>query len=117
MPGKGQTEENGFYESDRRNAARIENVTAWIDADYRNVDMKEEYDGKPLDASFKPIEDLFLNSRIYYALKKCGVKVIRDVFRLDMEKLKSKGLIYERDVTRLAGELKRVGLEVEWLKG
>ncbi len=76
-------DERGFYESDRRSAARLENVIAWIESDY--IESEEWFDGKPLDFSYSPIEELDLSVAVWNRLKKHGIHLIRDIYKTDRE--------------------------------
>ena len=105
-------EERGFYESDRRSATRLENVTAWIDPDY--MDSEEWYDGKPQDFSYSPIEELDLDVRIWEALKNHGIHLVRDIFRTGRESLLKNGILGRRGILEVAEKLKRAGFEAEW---
>ena len=113
--GEKYEDERGYYESDRRNARRIENVVAWIDPDYIKSD--EWYDGKPLDFGFHPIEELDLQVRTYNVLKASGIHVIRDLLRLpdrsSLEKIRNMGKkSYEEVIQRLEDS----GFKVDYLK-
>lgn len=105
-------EERGFYESDRRSAARVENVTAWIDPDY--MDSEEWYDGKPLDFSYSPIEELDLSVPVWNRLKKHGIHLIRDIFKTDKDTLLKTVVVRRKWMEELSEKLKRAGFEAEW---
>ena len=86
-------DERGFYKSDRRNSPKIENVTAWIDADY--LDSEERCDENPADFRFSPIEEMDLSVRTYNVLKKNGIRIVLDILKLhdreSLEKLRNLG--------------------------
>ena len=105
-------EERGFYESDRRSATRLENVTAWIDPDY--MDSEEWYDGKPQDFSYSPIEELDLNVPVWNRLKKHGIHLIRDIFKTDKDTLLKTVVVRRKWMEELSEKLKRAGFEAEW---
>ncbi len=105
-------EERGFYESDRRSAARVENVTAWINPDY--MDSEDWYDGKPLDFSYSPIEELDLSVQVWNRLNKHGIHLIRDIFKTDKETLLKTVVVRRKWMEELSEKLERAGFEAEW---
>ena len=107
-------DERGFYESDRRSAARLENVTAWIDDEY--IDTEEWYDGKPIDFSYSCIEELDLSIRIWNALKESGIRLIRDIFKKDGESVRNIPNLGKRGLEELIQKLEKAGFDAGWLK-
>ena len=105
-------EERGFYESGRRSAARLEHVVAWTGGDY--IGSEEWYSGKPLDFSYAGIEELDLSVRVWNALKKQGIHVIRDIFKKDRETLMKTGHLGRKGMEELAEKLAKAGFGAEW---
>ena len=108
-------DEIGFYESDRRNAGKLENVLAWIDEDY--MDSLEEFDGNVLDFSYTPIEEMDLSIQAYNALKRNGMNLIRDIFKV----ADHNGLLEIKGMGRKAAKeillrLEDMGFDAETLK-
>lgn len=105
----------GFYKSDRRCAPRVDNVVAWIDKDYINSD--EWYDGRPLDFSYSPIEEMDLQIRAYNVLKDSGIHMIRDLLRIpdkaSLMKIKNMG---RKSYDVIIQKLEFYGFQVDYLK-
>ena len=96
----------------RRSAARLDNVIAWIESDY--MESEEWFDGKPLDFSYSPIEELDLSVAVWNRLKKHGIHLIRDIYKTDRETLQKDVVLTRKGMEELTEKLAKAGFEVEW---
>ena len=79
-PGYRYADERGFYESDRRNARRINRVIAWIAPEYMETD--EWYNGEALDSSHLNIEEMDFSIRLYNILERNGIDYVCQILKL-----------------------------------